>query len=216
MANLTGSMLGAAAVTLLEPVLAPHDPHRSGQGEPVSARHLRRRARRADDGAARRACSPRASRSGAGSATGARRRAGSRWTRCGSPIPAPVCTSRARSRSTSRSASVRSVARTCGSTRRSCSRPRGITKSFGGIVAAEDLDFELRKGTITALVGPERRRKDDRVQPADGVHPPRPGQREAERHGAHRARHPTRSPGSAWSAPSRTSGSSTASRVSRT
>ena len=31
---------------------------------------------------------------------------------------------------------------------------RGITKSFGGIVAAEDLDFELRKGTITALVGP--------------------------------------------------------------
>ena len=31
---------------------------------------------------------------------------------------------------------------------------RGVTKSFGGIVAAEDLDIELRKGTITALVGP--------------------------------------------------------------
>ncbi len=31
---------------------------------------------------------------------------------------------------------------------------RGITKSFGGIVAAEDLDFDLRRGTITALVGP--------------------------------------------------------------
>jgi branched-chain amino acid transport system permease protein len=31
---------------------------------------------------------------------------------------------------------------------------RGITKRFGGITAAEDLDFELRKGTITALVGP--------------------------------------------------------------
>ena len=31
---------------------------------------------------------------------------------------------------------------------------RGISKRFGGIVAAEDLDIELRKGTITALVGP--------------------------------------------------------------
>jgi branched-chain amino acid transport system permease protein len=31
---------------------------------------------------------------------------------------------------------------------------RGISKSFGGIVAAEDLDFVLKKGTITALVGP--------------------------------------------------------------
>ena len=31
---------------------------------------------------------------------------------------------------------------------------RGITKRFGGIVAAEDLDIDLRRGTITALVGP--------------------------------------------------------------
>jgi branched-chain amino acid transport system permease protein len=31
---------------------------------------------------------------------------------------------------------------------------RGITKRFGGIVAAEDLDIDLKKGTITALVGP--------------------------------------------------------------
>jgi branched-chain amino acid transport system permease protein len=31
---------------------------------------------------------------------------------------------------------------------------RGISKRFGGIVAAEDLDIDLRKGTITALVGP--------------------------------------------------------------
>jgi branched-chain amino acid transport system permease protein len=31
---------------------------------------------------------------------------------------------------------------------------RGISKSFGGIVAAENLDLDLRKGTITALVGP--------------------------------------------------------------
>jgi len=31
---------------------------------------------------------------------------------------------------------------------------RGISKSFGGIIAAEDLDFVLKKGTITALVGP--------------------------------------------------------------
>jgi branched-chain amino acid transport system permease protein len=31
---------------------------------------------------------------------------------------------------------------------------RGLTKRFGGITAAEDLDMELRRGTITALVGP--------------------------------------------------------------
>jgi branched-chain amino acid transport system permease protein len=31
---------------------------------------------------------------------------------------------------------------------------RGISKSFGGIVAAENLDFVLKRGTITALVGP--------------------------------------------------------------
>jgi len=30
----------------------------------------------------------------------------------------------------------------------------GVTKRFGGIVAADDLHIELRKGTITALVGP--------------------------------------------------------------
>ena len=30
----------------------------------------------------------------------------------------------------------------------------GLSKRFGGIVAADGLDFELRKGTITALVGP--------------------------------------------------------------
>jgi branched-chain amino acid transport system permease protein len=33
-------------------------------------------------------------------------------------------------------------------------RTRGLSKRFGGIVAAEDLDIELRQGTITALVGP--------------------------------------------------------------
>lgn len=31
---------------------------------------------------------------------------------------------------------------------------RGVTKHFGGIVAVEELDIDLRKGTITALVGP--------------------------------------------------------------
>ena len=31
---------------------------------------------------------------------------------------------------------------------------RGVSKRFGGITAAEDLDLDLRQGTITALVGP--------------------------------------------------------------
>jgi len=30
----------------------------------------------------------------------------------------------------------------------------GVSKRFGGIIAAEDLRIELRRGTITALVGP--------------------------------------------------------------
>ncbi len=33
-------------------------------------------------------------------------------------------------------------------------RTTGISKRFGGIIAARDLDIELRRGTITALVGP--------------------------------------------------------------
>jgi branched-chain amino acid transport system permease protein len=33
-------------------------------------------------------------------------------------------------------------------------RVRGISKRFGGITAAENLDIDLRRGTITALVGP--------------------------------------------------------------
>jgi branched-chain amino acid transport system permease protein len=33
-------------------------------------------------------------------------------------------------------------------------RTAGVSKRFGGIVAARDLDIELRRGTITALVGP--------------------------------------------------------------
>ena len=31
---------------------------------------------------------------------------------------------------------------------------RGLSKRFGGIIAAEDLDIDLRRGSITALVGP--------------------------------------------------------------
>ena len=37
---------------------------------------------------------------------------------------------------------------------RSVLEARRLTKRFGGIIAAEDLDIDLRKGTITALVGP--------------------------------------------------------------
>ena len=31
---------------------------------------------------------------------------------------------------------------------------KGVSKRFGGIIAADELDIELRRGTITALVGP--------------------------------------------------------------
>ena len=41
-----------------------------------------------------------------------------------------------------------------GTMRRSSCETYGVGKRFGGIIAADDLDIELRKGTITALVGP--------------------------------------------------------------
>ena len=154
MANLTGSILGAAAVTLLEPMLRRTIHTDPAKASLYPARHLRRRARRADDGAA----AGRAPRGvldlAPASATGARRRAGSRWTRCGSLHPGARA-HQPGAMEIDDSERVRQVGREdVWQHAPVVLEARGITKSFGGIVAAEDLDFELRKGTITALVGP--------------------------------------------------------------
>ena len=63
---------------------------------------------------------------------------------------------------------------------------------------------------------PERRRQDHGVQPAHRVHPARPRVGAAERRRARRARTPTRWPAWVWSARSRTCASSTASPACRT
>ena len=64
---------------------------------------------------------------------------------------------------------------------------RGITKSFGGIVAAEDLDFDLRRGTITALVGPNGAGKTTAFNLLTGFIRPDRGSVKLERHRARRA-----------------------------
>src|SRR4029078_4696761 len=51
----------------------------------------------------------------------------------------------------------------------------GGVKRFGGIVAANDLDIELRRGTITALVGPNGAGKTTVFNLLTGAIPPDSG-----------------------------------------
>jgi branched-chain amino acid transport system permease protein len=51
----------------------------------------------------------------------------------------------------------------------------GVSKNFGGIVAAEDLHIELRQGTITALVGPNGAGKTTVFNLLTGAIPPDSG-----------------------------------------
>ena len=122
MANLTGSILGAAVVTLLEPVLRRTIHIDPAKASLVPARHLRRRARRAHAGAA----AGRAPRGVLGVAPHPARAGAERQGRdgrdAGSRIQGRACTSPERSTSTTPNGIARSDARTCGRTRRSCSR----------------------------------------------------------------------------------------------
>ncbi len=54
-------------------------------------------------------------------------------------------------------------------------RTVGVSKRFGGIVAARDLDIELRQGTITALVGPNGAGKTTVFNLLTGAIPPDTG-----------------------------------------
>ena len=54
-------------------------------------------------------------------------------------------------------------------------RTVGVSKRFGGIVAARDLDIELRRGTITALVGPNGAGKTTVFNLLTGAIPPDTG-----------------------------------------
>ena len=63
-----------------------------------------------------------------------------------------------------------------------------LSKRFGGIVAADDLDIDLRKGTITALVGPNGAGKTTVFNLLTGFIRPDRGIGAAERRRARRAR----------------------------
>ena len=43
----------------------------------------------------------------------------------------------------------------------------GIVRRFGGLTAVDVKHVEIQRGVITALIGPERCREDDLLQPAD-------------------------------------------------
>ena len=48
-----------------------------------------------------------------------------------------------------------------------------VMRTFGGLTAVDVEHLEVQRGVITALIGPERRREDDPVQPAHLLRPAR-------------------------------------------
>ncbi|WP_304814110.1 ABC transporter ATP-binding protein, partial [Falsiroseomonas sp.] len=53
---------------------------------------------------------------------------------------------------------------------------RGLTRRFGGVVALDGLDLEVRPGTVTGLIGPNGAGKSTAFQCISGVIPPDAGQ----------------------------------------
>ena len=83
----------------------------------------------------------------------------------------------------------------------------GLSKSFGGITAAQDLDMELRRGTITALVGPNGAGKTTVFNLLTGAIRPDAGRSPSMARTSAGSARPGR-PSAAWSARSRTCGCS--------
>ena len=84
----------------------------------------------------------------------------------------------------------------------------GVSKSFGGLRAVNNVSFSVARGQLVAVIGPERRRQDDAVQPRSPASTADRGRLRFEGPGHPRAAARTRSPRAAWPAPTRTSGSS--------
>ena len=127
MANLTGSVLGAAVVDAARAVLQPDDQHSTPAKASLVQLIVYGVALVVLMMVRPQGVLPRGSRCGAASGTGGRREAGSRWTRCGSRASrrARVHQPGAMRHRRRRDADRQVGAKTCGRTRRSCSRPRG-------------------------------------------------------------------------------------------
>lgn len=54
-------------------------------------------------------------------------------------------------------------------------RTFGLTKSFGGLTAVDHIDFEIEKGTITAIIGPNGAGKSTFFNLVSGFHAPSEG-----------------------------------------
>ena len=181
MANLTGSIARRRGRHAARADPPPHDPHRSGEGQSLSARHLRRRARRADDGAT----AGSAPRGVLGVAPHPARAGAERQGRDGRDVGAA-----SRERAVAPARSDRHRRRRTGSPgrtrRRVAERPGGA----GGAWHHEELRRHRRRRGPRLRSPPghdhcarraERRRQDHGVQPTHRVHPARPRQCQAER-----------------------------------
>ncbi len=83
-----------------------------------------------------------------------------------------------------------------------------IRKEFGGLVASNDVDFTIPRGSIVSLIGPNGAGKTTFFNMLTGVYKPTAGKIRLRRHRHHRHAAAQRSRGSASAAPSRTSVSS--------
>ena len=114
-------------------------------------------------------------------------------------------------------AAARCAARSTGPTRRRCRRGRGrrtarcvldvraVRKEFGGLVAVNDVSFQVRAGEILGLIGPNGAGKSTTFNLVTGVLPATRGEVRPARPAHRRARRRARSRGSASRAPSSTS-----------